>query len=61
MLTDFSVTALHQRLLSMGLGPGKGIRVVRRMRRHGNMYISIEDRNLVLRFAEADRIDVKIP
>jgi Fe2+ transport system protein FeoA len=61
ILADFSVSSLHQRLLTMGFGPGAMIRVVRRLRRHGNMYISINGRNLIMRFAEADSIYVKIP
>lgn len=61
ILADFAVSRLHQRLLSMGFFPGAAIRVMRRLPWRGNLYVNIDDRNIVLRFSEAALIGVTIP
>lgn len=60
MLADFSVSRMHQRLLSMGFTPGSVIRVLRRLPMGGNLYVEIAGRYLALRFVEAEKIIVNV-
>ena len=60
VLSDFEVSKLHQRLLSMGFTPGAVVRVMRRIPWKGNLYVEIAGRSLALRYAEAERILVSI-
>ena len=55
-LAKFEISALHRRLLSMGISPGQVIEVVRKVPFNGSLYIRIEGRNLAVRHAEADQI-----
>ena len=57
-LGPFGVTALHHRLLSMGIHPGHLITVIRRMPVRGNLFVEIGGRQIALRFAEAEHLQV---
>ncbi len=60
VLSEFEVTRMHQRMLSMGFTPGAMVRVMRRIPWKGNLYVEIGGRNLALRYAEADQIMVNV-
>ena len=60
VLSEFEVSRMHQRMLSMGFTPGAMVRVMRRIPWKGNLYVEIGGRNLALRYAEADRIMVNV-
>ena len=59
ILAEFGNTALHLQLLAMGIGPGTAVTLIRRLPLHGNLYLQIGTRKLVIRFSEAEQLKVK--
>lgn len=49
---------LHQRLNALGFRIGKRIELVRRARFHGPLHVRIGTTDIILRSAEAHRIDI---
>ena len=58
VLDRFDVSAVHQRLLAMGISPGSPVKMVRRMSGRGNVYVQIGERSIAFRRAEAELIRV---
>ena len=49
---------LHQRLNALGFRIGKRIELIRRARFHGPLHVRIGTTDVILRSAEADRIQI---
>ena len=59
ILEEYSVSPLHNKLLTMGLRPGHAVSVLRRLPLHGGLYIRIDNRNIAIRYEEAAQIKVR--
>ncbi len=59
VLESFTVSPLHKKMLSMGLGPGQSISVLRKVPLGGSLYVKIENRHVAFRREEAEQIVVK--
>lgn len=57
-LAGFDTSPLHLHLLSMGINPGMQVKVIRRFPMHGNLYVRIGNRTVVMRDQEAGQIEV---
>jgi ferrous iron transport protein A len=52
--------AVRERLAALGVKPGRLIRVVRRMGATGPLQVRIDHTDLVVRAAEAEKIEVEV-
>lgn len=52
--------ALRERFAALGVRPGRTIRVVRRLGARGPLQVRVDHTDLVLRAAEAARIDIEV-
>lgn len=59
-IDHFTNDQMATKLLSMGVLPGKSIRVVRRLPFGGGLYIKIENQNIALREKEANDIVLEV-
>ena len=59
VLDDYEVSPLHKKLLTMGLVPGQEVSVLRKLPLHGSLYVRIDNRNVALRYEEANQISVR--
>ena len=56
VIYEFTNDLMASKLLSMGVLPGKLLRLIRRVPFGGGLYIKIEDHNIALRLEEAKNI-----
>ncbi len=59
-IDHFTNDQMATKLLSMGVLPGKSIKVVRRLPFGGGLYIKIENQNIALREKEANDIVLEV-
>jgi ferrous iron transport protein A len=60
IIHKFTDDKMASKLLSMGVLPGKSLRLVRRVPFGGGIYIKVEECNIAVREAEAQHIVVEI-
>jgi Fe2+ transport system protein FeoA len=51
---------VRERLLALGLRPGHQVRLIRRLGRHGPLQVRVDHTDVVVRAADAARIEVEI-
>jgi ferrous iron transport protein A len=60
IIRQFTDDKMASKMLSMGILPGKALKLVRRIPFGGGLYIKVEDNNIAVRHIEAQNILIEI-